>query len=183
MKKLIYVATILIAITLQGQKKSTFDMGLGFSQNGGLSFSFSSKYKNSFGWYLACRGLNIEDDYLSGVDYSTISDAKELASAIKDTNDFGVTAGTIYNIKNSNLSIGAGLGYGIEQKRVDTTILYDFHYIPDEYGVQFSAIKRNVLTGELFLDYSFKNSLNKSFGVQVGYNTLQKAFGILYYSF
>jgi hypothetical protein len=91
--------------------------------------------------------------------------------------------GTIYNLRDSNFSIGAGLGYGVKQTLVREDILYDFQYIKDERATRFTAEKQDKITFEAFLDYSFKKSLSNSFGLQIGYNSLNSVTGIFYYSF
>lgn len=183
MKKILLFVAVAIATFTFGQSSSTFDVGAGYSQNGGLSFSFSSKKSGAFGWYWAVRGLNFEFDYSNGIDYSSVSNAVISEPIIEDRKDFGTSIGTLYNFKNSIFSIGGGLGYGIDYKIEKYNTKYDFQYIKDEYRYDHYVIDKHKITAEVLMDISLKKSLKRTFGFQVGYSTFHKAFGIFYYAF
>ena len=183
MKKLMFLALAFCASNLFSQSNQSYFLGAGYSENGGFGFSIGLKNKNSFGVYVAARGINSEGDYFSGIDYSSISTEKILLTVREEKPAFGMNIGTIYNIPESNFSIGTGLGYGIKQTLVTENILYDFQFIQDERATRFTAEKQDKITFEAFLDYSFKKSLSNSFGLQVGFNTLNSVFGNFYYSF
>lgn len=183
MKKLFLLVTMMMASVVFGQRNDSKDFGIGFSENWGPSINFSFKKPDSFGWYFAVRGLNLEFDYSYGIDYSDITSSSISEPIITDSKDFGVSLGTIYNIRNSNFSIGGGLGYGIDYKKKEYKTIYDFKYIKDEYKYDSFVIAKHKVTAEAFLDISFKKTFKKTFGVQLGYSTFHKAFGVLYYSF
>ena len=183
MKKLMFLALAFCASNLFSQSNQSYFLGAGYSENGGFAFSIGLKNKNSFGVYVAARGINSEGDYFSGVDYSSISTERILLTIREEKPAFGMNIGTIYNLRDSNFSIGAGLGYGVKQTLVREDILYDFQYIKDERATRFTAEKQDKITFEAFLDYSFKKSLSNSFGLQIGYNSLNSVTGIFYYSF
>lgn len=182
MKKTIFLFLAFSAVFSFAQQFNPF-LGAGYSENGGFAFSVGMKNKNSFGFYVAARGLNSEGDYFSGIDYSSISTEKILRTTYEEKPAFGMNLGTIYNLRDSNFSIGAGVGYGIKQKLITEDILYDFQYIQDERATRFTADKQSMATFEAFVDYSFKKSLSNTFGLQVGYNSLNSFTGIFYYSF
>lgn len=183
MKKTIFMFLALCANFFYAQSNKSYFLGAGYSENGGFAFSIGMKNKNSFGVYVAARGLNSEGDYFSGIDYSDISTEKILSTIHEEKPAFGMNIGTIYNLRDSNFSLGAGLGYGVKQKLITESILYDFQYIKDEYATRFTAVQQDMVTFEAFIDYSFKKSLSNSFGLQVGYNSLNSFTGIFYYSF
>lgn len=183
MKKILLMGAIGLCVFAFGQNNLSPAIGLGYTQKGGFSFSFEMKNKNSFGGYVAVRGLNVESDYRGGVDYSDISSVDFVDSETKDAKPFNISIGTIYNFRDSNFSLGAGLGYGIKQKVTTESIVYDFQYTSDEYGTLITVDKKTKITGELFVDYAFNKSLCNTLGLQAGYNTLAGAFGMIYYSF
>lgn len=187
MKKLFYLLAFSSAIILNAQeqqtKNRTFDISAGVSQEGGFSFSLGSKKQGAFGFYLAFRGINMEEDFFSGIDYSSAAQKIITSEREQRANDFGITAGTLYNFDNSHFSIGGGIGYGIRQSRIVQNIKYDFQYISDEYAVQNIAVKDPGFIAEILLDFSLKKELKNSFGIQAGYNTMHKAMFLLYYSF
>lgn len=183
MKKILLMGAIVLSVFAFGQNNFSPALGLGYSQKGGFSFSVEMKNKNSFGGYVAVRGLNIEYDYKHGTDYSDIATTNYIDEKTEDAKPFNISIGTIYNFRDSNFSLGFGVGYGIEQKITTETIVYDFQYIPDEYGTIITAEKKTKITGEAFIDYAFNKSLSNTLGLQAGYNTLAGAFGMLYYSF
>ncbi|MBT0551161.1 hypothetical protein [Riemerella anatipestifer] len=183
MRNILLLISLFVTGLAFGQEKSSFDFGVGYSQTGGLSFSFASKTPGAFGWYIASRGLNIEGDYDSGTDYSKYVNTSIKEYPVEDTKDFGITAGTIYNFKNSIFSIGGGAGYGIDGKLEKISRVHDFTILPDEHSVSYYNVSKGTITGEIFLDISLKKNLKNTFGIQAGYNTLQKAFGIVYYAF
>ena len=132
MKKLMFLALAFCASNLFSQSNQSYFLGAGYSENGGFGFSIGLKNKNSFGVYVAARGINSEGDYFSGIDYSSISTEKILLTVREEKPAFGMNIGTIYNFRESNFSIGTGLGYGVKQTLVTESILYDFQYIKDE---------------------------------------------------
>lgn len=186
MKKLLFIFALVIAFGTYAQeqtKNRTFDIAAGLSQEGGFSFSLGSKKQAGLGFYLAFRGINMEEDYFSGIDYSSGSKTIITSEREEKANDFGITAGTLYNFKNSHFSIGGGIGYGVKQSRTVQNIKYDFQYISDEYAVQYIAVKDPGFMAEILVDFSLKKDLKNSFGLQAGYNSMHKALFLIYYSF
>lgn len=184
MKKLFSLFLIGFTVFTFAQESSpAYFIGFGGAKNGGFNFELGQKKQNSFGFYIAARGLNTEYDYFSGIDYSDIASEKTLSISTEDKPAFGITLGTIYNFKDSNFSFGAGLGYGIKQKITVENVVYDFDSIKDEYGTYFYADKKSTITAEAFIDYSLKKELHNSLGFRLGYNSLHNIFGSIYYSF
>ena len=183
MRKILLFYALLVSVCFFSQNNLHPYIGLGASVDGGFSFDIGMKNKNSFGFYIAARGLNLEEDYATGIDYSDISNASVIDEEIQKGKPFVVSAGTIYNFRNSNFSVGLGLGYGIEQSVLIETVLYDFQYIPDEIRVQSTTTRKTKITPDVFLDYSFNKRLGNTLGLQVGYNTLAGVFGMVYFSF
>ncbi|EKB61414.1 hypothetical protein [Bergeyella zoohelcum] len=184
MRKALFLTIFLGSKFAFGQESNiNMSVGAGYAQEGGINAGVTMKdQKRGYGMYFHCRGITGIGDYSSGIDFSDISNTSTNITQ-GDTGYLGIVFGGLYLVKNTGLSLGGGVGYGAKVTEYHYVKTHHFQYIGNKYSFSTIVDRTEKMTFEGMIDYKINHKSKSSIGLQLGYSSFHKAFGLLYYEF
>ena len=182
-----FLSILLVSVStafVLGQSEGNLDVALGYSKNGGFNFGLDIKRLggSNYGVYCHGRGITGIGNHSSGIDYRGILPSTQIQESAPDVGYWGIVSGALYSFPETPLTLGIGVGYG--QKVTAYTYGYRHEFYPSVGTYSFHTVAefKGSFTADILLDYQLIKRPN-GIGLQVGFNTLHSAFGLLYYTF